>query len=90
MNLFPSVFKKIEDGSKTIELRLNAEKRQQINVDDTIVFNNTSTKDIIRAQVVELYKFSDFEELYKVSPIEKCGYSSAELNTAHYTDMEQY
>ena len=90
MNLVPSAFKKIADGSKTIELRLNDEKRQQINVGYTIIFNNISAKDIIRAQVVRLHKFSDFEELYKALPLEKCGYTVAELDTAHYTDMEQY
>lgn len=90
MNLVPSAFRKIADGSKKIELRLNDEKRQQINVDDTIIFNNISTKDIITAQVARLHKFSDFEELYKALPLEKCGYSKTELDTDHYTDMEQY
>lgn len=45
---------------------------------------------IITAQVARLHKFSDFEELYKALPLEKCGYSKTELDTAHYTDMEQY
>lgn len=90
MNLVPSAFSKIADGSKTIELRLNDEKRQRINVGDTVVFNCYSTKDIITAQVSGLHKFSDFEELYKVLPLEKCGYTVAELETANYTDMEQY
>lgn len=90
MNLVPSAFRKIADGSKTIELRLNDEKRQQINVGDTIIFNNISAKDIIRAQVVRLHKFSDFKKLYNALPLEKCGYTVAELDTAHYTDMEQY
>ena len=90
MNLVPSAFKKIADGSKTIELRLNEEKRQQINVEDTVFFNCSGAKDIITAQVSGLHKFSDFEELYKVLPLEKCGYTFAELDTAHYTDMEQY
>ena len=90
MNLVPSAFKKIEDGSKTIELRLNDAKRQRINVEDAVVFNCSSTKDIIIAQVSGLHKFSDFEELYIALPLEKCGYTVAELDTAHYTDMEQY
>ncbi len=90
MNLIPTAFVKIADGSKTIELRLNDEKRQQINVGDTIVFRCTSIKGIIGAQVVKLHKFSDFEELYNALPLEKCGYTVAELDTAHYTDMEQY
>ncbi len=90
MNLVQSAFKKIEDGRKTIELRLNDEKRQRINVEDTVVFNCSATKDIIAAQVFGLHKFSDFEELYNALPLEKCGYTVAELDTAHYTDMEQY
>ncbi len=90
MNLVPTAFSKIADGSKTIELRLNDEKRQRINVEDTVVFNCSLTKDIIAAQVVKLHKFSDFKELYNALPLEKCGYTVAELDTAHYTDMEQY
>ena len=90
MNLVPSAFSKIAEGSKTIELRLNDEKRQRIKVEDTVVFNCSATKDIITAQVSKLHKFSDFEELYKTLPLEKCGYTVAELDTAHYTDMEQY
>ncbi len=90
MNLVPTAFVKIADGNKTIELRLNDEKRQRINVEDTVVFNCNSTKDIITAHVSKLHKFPDFKELYNVLPLEKCGYTVAELDTAHYTDMEQY
>lgn len=90
MNLVPSAFKKIEDGRKTIELRLNDEKRQRIKAQDTVVFNCSATKDIITAQVSGLHKFSDFKELYNALPLEKCGYTVAELDTAHYTDIEQY
>lgn len=90
MNLVPTAFVKIADANKTIELRLNDEKRQRINVEDTIVFNCSSTKDIITAQVSGLHKFFDFKELYNALPLEMCGYTVAELDTAHYTDMEQY
>ena len=90
MNLVPTAFVKIADGNKTIELRLNDEKRQRINVEDTIVLNCLGAKDIITAQVKLLHKFSDFEELYKVLQLENCGYNKTELDTAHYTDMEQY
>ena len=90
MNLVPTAFVKIADGNKTIELRLNDEKRQRINVEDTIVFNCLGAKDIITAQVSGLHKFSGFKELYNALPLERCGYTVAELDTAHYTDMEQY
>ena len=90
MKLWRDAFYHIADGSKTIELRLNDEKRQQISIDDTIVFNCTQNKDIITAKVKALHKFADFKELYEQLPLDKCGYSKDELGTAHYTDMEQY
>ncbi len=90
MKLWRDAFGNIADGSKTIELRLNDEKRQKINIGDTIVFNCTKNNDIITAKVKALHKFADFKELYEHLPLDKCGYSKEELGTAHYTDMEQY
>ena len=90
MNLSPLPFSRIADGSKTIELRLNDEKRQKIAVGDSIVFTNTETEETVSAKVLALHKFPDFEALYKALPLEKCGYAESELSTAHHTDMEQY
>lgn len=90
MNLMPSPFSEIASGNKTIELRLNDEKRQKIAVGDTIVFTNTETQETLSAKVLALHKFPDFEALYNALPLEKCGYNASELATAHYTDMEQY
>ena len=63
MNLVPTALVKIVGGDRTIKLKLNDKKRQRINVEDTVVFNCSLTKDIIAAQVVKLHKFSDFKEL---------------------------
>lgn len=41
MNLTPAPMQEIRTGNKTIELRLNDEKRKQISVGDTIKFINT-------------------------------------------------
>ena len=90
MNLVPSAFVKIADGSKTIELRLNDEKRKRINVGDTVVFNCNENNDIITVKVKQLHKFADFKSLYNALPLDKCGYAESELHTAHHTDMEQY
>ena len=90
MNLEPSAFLKITDGSKIIELRLNDEKRQKIKIGDRIEFRCSEINSIICAKVIKLHKFSDFEELYKALPLEKCGYSNDDLKTAHYKDMEKY
>ena len=90
MNLTSSAFSKIAKGSKTIELRLNDEKRQKINTGDTIVFNCNENSDTITARVKQLHKFADFKSFYDALPLDKCGYAESELDTAHYTDMEQY
>lgn len=90
MNLTPSAFSKIAKGSKTIELRLNDEKRQKIYNGDTVVFNCNENSDTITARVKQLHKFADFKSLYDALPLDKCGYAESELDTAHYTDMEQY
>ena len=90
MNLEPSAFLKIANQNKTIELRLNDEKRQKINIGDRIEFRCGEINSVIFAEVIKLHKFSDFEQLYKALPLEKCGYSKDDLKTAHYTDMEKY
>lgn len=90
MNLELSAFLKIAKGSKTIELRLNDEKRQEINIGDRIEFRCSEINSVIFAEVIKLHKFLDFEQLYKALPLEKCGYSENDLKTAHYTDMEKY
>ncbi len=90
MKLVFSAFDKIAKGVKTVELRLNDPKRQKLQVGDTIVFTCISTGETLTAQVEKLYKFADFEQLYKVLPLEKCGYEKHELQTAHYTDMERF
>lgn len=90
MNLESSVFLKIANGNKTIELRLNDEKRQKIKIGDRIEFRCSELNSVIFAEVIKLHKFSDFEQLYKALPLEKCGYSKDNLKTARYTDMEKY
>ena len=45
MNLCPEPFEMIRTGQKTIELRLNDEKRQKIQIGDTIEFSQTETRE---------------------------------------------
>ncbi len=88
MKLVPSAFCKIESGRKTIELRLNDEKRQLINVGDTIIFTNTENADtMLNTKVIELHPFASFAELYENLPLEKCGYNRDELDSASSDDM---
>ncbi len=88
MKLQPDPFKNIKSGKKTIELRLNDEKRQKISPGDTIVFSCKEEK--LKTNVIALYHFSSFNELYETLPLEKCGYSNREINNASPDDMLKY
>lgn len=91
LNLTPAPMQEIRTGNKTIELRLNDEKRKQISVGDTIKFINTEdSNDTLRVKVVDLFLFSSFAELYDNLPLLKCGYSEDNINTASPDDMEMY
>lgn len=90
MKLNPSPFKMIKSGQKTIELRLFDEKRQQINVGDTIVFTNASSGETLSTKVLKLHKFNSFDELYKSLPLLKCGYTSKNVTQATPDDMKKY
>ena len=90
MKLRPEPFAKIRSGAKTIELRLLDEKRQKIREGDVIIFTCTASGDMIRATVKKLHRFDSFETLYKTLPLLKCGYTTADIDTAHPSDMEAY
>ena len=90
MKLCPEPFMMIRRGRKTIELRLNDEKRQKIKVGDTIVFTNTATGETLTKQVLQLHVFDSFRELYEALPLLKCGYTPEDIATASPADMEAY
>ncbi|MBQ9976376.1 MAG: ASCH domain-containing protein [Clostridia bacterium] len=90
MNLIKEPFDKIASGQKTIELRLYDEKRRAVGVGDVITFVCTEDSRQISTRVVALYVFDSFEELYKNLPLDRCGYSSDEITSAHWSDMGKY
>ena len=88
MRLHKGPFELIKNGSKTIELRLYDEKRQMINIGDTIIFENRSDGDKIQVNVIALHKYPSFEELYKHFDKVSIGYKEDE--EADPKDMELY
>lgn len=74
MRLHPEPFDKIKNGSKTIEIRLNDEKRQSIEIDDVIEFSlRPEPENIVRAEVTNLAIFKTFEKAYAAYPAEEYG-----------------
>ena len=90
MQLKPSPFEMIRDGSKTIELRLFDEKRQKIQIGDTILFKNTESQEVLSVKVLELSVFDSFETLYRRLQLTDCGYTKEDVDTASPDDMNAY
>ena len=88
MRLHNGPFMRIKNGTKTIEMRLNDEKRQLIKVGDIIEFQNRITLEIINAVVTNLYIFNSFSELYEHFDKVSIGYDRNDF--ANPDDMEQY
>lgn len=78
----------IKNKTKTIELRLNDDKRQKINVGDEIEFTNNMTSEKLLVEVVNLHRFDSFSELYNHFDKIFLGYDESEL--ADPKDMQEY
>ena len=66
MKLKESPFERIKNGTKTIEFRLYDEKRSKIKIGDQIEFSKLpDLKETILVNVLDLYKDSTFESLFK-------------------------
>jgi len=90
MQLQPSPFEMIRNGTKTIELRLYDEKRKKIQAGDIIEFTNTGSREVLQVKVLELFVFDSFEALYRQLPLPECGYTKEDVNTASPDDMDAY
>lgn len=91
MSLYETPFNLIKTEIKTIELRLNDEKRSLIKINDYIIFENINDRsDKIKAKVTNLYPFKSFKELYSKLDLLKCGYTQNNVKEAKYTDMIEY
>ena len=91
MKLNPVPFENIYNGLKTIELRLNDEKRKLIKINDIIVFQHIEDKKkSISVKVIGLHHFSSFSELYSTLPLLKCGYTQENIQAAKAEDMLEY
>lgn len=87
MKLQSEPFEKISNGSKTIELRLYDEKRQQVQIGDFIEFSLLEDPEQkLQTRVTALYNFNSFRELYDKIPKEKLGFSSKDMLDLDYMD----
>ena len=90
MKLNPLPFAMIASGQKTVELRLNDEKRKRISVGDEIQFSRTDGEATIRCRVVALHAYPSFRELYQALPLTSIGYTEETAPAATPEDMDAY
>lgn len=65
LKLQPKYFDYINNGTKRIELRLYDEKRQKINIGDTIIFQKEpELETTMQVKVIGLLRYNTFEELF--------------------------
>ena len=88
MNLAPRPFELIKSGKKTVEMRLNDEKRRVIKVGDEIAFTHNESGEVLFAEVTALYPFGSFSELYSAFNPEALGYAKGEISSP--SDMNEY
>lgn len=89
MHLLPAPFEKIERGEKTVEIRLNDEKRQAIRVGDALRFEEVGGwEDVLYVEVTALHAYPSFAALYAALPAQALGYQPGEAPDPH--DMDQY
>ncbi|PAV31406.1 hypothetical protein CIL05_01760 [Virgibacillus profundi] len=69
MGLYGEYFKAIKDGEKTVEVRLNDEKRRKIKVGDTIEFIKVPEQDdSFIVKVTEMRRYDTFKDMYEDIP----------------------
>ena len=89
-------FDLIAKGQKTIEARLNDEKRQRIKIGDEIVFVSRVNEDMLRAEVINLFYSPTFRELFEAHDVRAFGGddvdSTVDAMSKYYTadDQERY
>lgn len=87
MKLNPVPFAQIKAGEKTIELRLNDEKRRTLRVGDTITFTELGTGEMLTAAVTALHPFDSFADLFAELGTDRCG-GPVDMDT-YYSPADQ-
>lgn len=88
MRLQHSPFTAMENGTKTIEMRLFDEKRKTLSVGDFIRFTDIENGNVMLCEVVALHKYATFEQLYARFDKKALGYNDDDK--ANPADMLAY
>ena len=91
MKLENEHFEKLRAGKKTVELRLFDSKRRGIDIGDRIIFENTDNPVLkVAVTVKSLHRYATFEDLFKNTPLEKCGFDNSKTIEMATEQMSKY
>ena len=88
MHLDERYYNSIKNGFKTIEMRLNDEKRQQLKVGDILEFKNRANDEILKTTITNIYHYPSFKEIFENFDRESLGFKD-DLDFS-YKDMENF
>lgn len=88
MNLHDAPYKLIKEKTKTVEMRLNDERRKDLKIGDIIIFTNRDTKEKLKTKVLKLDYYDSFKELYKHFDNIEIGYKKDDIPNP--SDMDVY
>ena len=88
MKLQHAPFLLIKSGQKTIEMRLYDDKRKLLKVGDMVEFTDIITQETLVCEVINLYIYATFDELYQNHDKISIGYMENEVADAK--DMLAY
>lgn len=71
MGLYDEPFQSMKSGRKTVEVRLNDEKRRQLKIGDSIEFIKVpASNETLTTEILELRHYPTFQEMYEAIPAE--------------------
>lgn len=79
LHLLDKYFCLIKDGSKTVEIRLNDEKRKKMKVGNYIDFINKDTEEIVTTEIVDKKLFDSVNDLYDIYDEKSIGISKKDI-----------
>lgn len=79
LHLIDKYFNLIKDGIKTVEIRLNDEKRQKMKVGDYIEFINNNTEEILLTIIKDKKVVDNVLDLYEIYDEKSLGISKKEI-----------
>jgi len=80
LHLLDKYFNLIKSGKKTVEIRLNDEKRQKMKIGSYIEFINNDTNESILCEIVNKKVFESFDEVFNYYKENEIGILKKDIN----------